>query len=235
MYTFVNYFSQNFYQSFYQPNSILTPPSSPPAFTLHECKICKASYKSKSGLTRHETIVQKYNTRREGLYILPSEAINEFKAQLVHVIQGKLKGHFSQSGKQSISLPCLESLFFGVFEGHIHHFNYQTGSYKCFFQGPNAYTQIANLFGNPNWGRKFFDNNQQTFVVLFDARAEADANQENIFDQHGRRIPKNRLKKFNLPKLIIEWKYKKGKEDAKKNRTSAGYINLRFRAQQISL
>ncbi len=47
-------------------------------------------------------------------------------AQLVHVIQGKLKGHFSQSGKQSISLPCLESLFFGVFEGHIHHFNYQS-------------------------------------------------------------------------------------------------------------
>ena len=128
------------------------------------------------------------------MYILPPEAINEFKAQLVHVIQGKLKGHFSQSGKQTISLPCLESLFFGVFEGYIHHYNYQTGSYKCFFQGPDAYAQIANLFSNPNWGRKFFDNNQQTFVVLFDARAEADAVQENIFDQHGNRIPKNRLK-----------------------------------------
>lgn len=231
MYTFVNCFSQ----SFYQTTSTLISPPSPPASTLYECKTCKASYKSKSGLTRHNTIVQRYNTRREGLYILPSEAISEFKAQLVHVIQGKLKGHFSQSGKQTISLPCLESLFFGVFEGYIHHYNYQTGSYKCFFQGPDAYTQIADLFDNPNWGRKFFDNNQQTFVVLFDARAEADAGQENIFDQHGNRIPKNRLKKFNLPKLTIEWKYKKGREDAKKNRTLAGYIYLRFCAQQISL
>ena len=184
MYTFVNFFSQ----SFYPTNSTFTPPPSPPSprsqssSTLYECKICRASYKSKSELTRHENIVQKFNTRREGLYTLPPEAINEFKAQLVHVIQSKLKGHFSQSGKQTISYPCLESLFFGVFEGYIHHYNYQTGSYKCFFQGPDAYIQIANLFGNPNWGCKFFDNNQQTFVVLFDAQAEADANKENIFD-----------------------------------------------------
>ena len=134
-------------------------------------------------------------------------------------------------GKQTISLPCLESLFFGVFEGYIHHYNYQTGSYKCFFQGPDAYIQVSNLFGNSNWGRKFFDNNhQQTFVVLFDAQAEADANQENIYDQYGSQILKNRLKKFNLPKLTIEWKYKKGREDAKRNQTSAGYINLRFYA-----
>jgi hypothetical protein len=233
MYTFVNFFSQSFYQS-NQTNPIPTPPPSPTtSSTLHECTVCKASYRSKSGLTRHKTIVQKYNTRREGLYTLPLEAINEFKAQLVHVIQGKLKDHFSQSGRQTISLPCLESLFFGVFEGYIHYYNYRTGSYKCFFQGPDAYTQVANLFNNPNWGRKFFNNNQQTFVVLFDARAEADANQESLSDQHGDRVPKNKLKRFNLPKLTVEWKYKKSKEDAKNNRTSAGYINLKFCAQQI--
>jgi len=151
MYTFINFFSQ----SFHQTNFTLTPPPSPTAVsTSHECTVCKASYKSKSRLTRHKTIVQKYNMRREGLYMLPMEAINEFKAQLVHVIQGKLKDHFSQSGKQTISLPCLESLFFGVFGGYIHYYNYQTGSYKCFFQGPDVYTQIANLFDNPNWGCK---------------------------------------------------------------------------------
>ncbi|RGB29582.1 hypothetical protein C1646_766424 [Rhizophagus diaphanus] len=163
MYTFVNFFSQSFYQS-NQTNPIRTSlPSPTTSSTLHECVVCKASYR---------------------------KAINEFKAQLVHIIQGKLKGHFSQSGKQTISLPCLESLFFGVFEGYIHYYNYQTGSYKCFFQDPDTYIQ-------------------QTFVVLFDAWAEADANQE------------------------IEWKYKKSKEDAKNNRTSVGYINLKFRAQQI--
>src|SRR3954447_8119524 len=107
MHTFVNYFSQ----SFHQTNSTFTPPPSPPSsrskssFTLYKYKICKASYKSKSGLTHHKNIVQKFNTQRKGLYTLPPEAINEFKAQLVHVIQNKLKGHFSQSGKQTISYP----------------------------------------------------------------------------------------------------------------------------------
>ncbi|UZO24029.1 uncharacterized protein OCT59_016356 [Rhizophagus irregularis] len=187
MYTFVNFFSQ----SFYPTNSTLTPPPSPTtASTLqHECKICKTSFKSQFGLMRHNTIVQKYNTRREVLYELPLEAIKEFKAQLVHIIQGKLKRHFSQSGKQTISLPCLESLFFGVFEGYIHYYSVRT--------------------------------------------AKSDANQESLFDQVGNRIPKNRLKRFNLPKLTVEWKYKKSREDAKKNRTSAGYISLRFCAQQI--
>ncbi|RIA89114.1 hypothetical protein C1645_825294 [Glomus cerebriforme] len=151
MYTFVNFFSQNFYQT----NSTLTPPPSPTtASTLqYECKICKTSFKSTSELMHHNTIIQKYNTRHEGLYKLPLETIKEFKVQLVHIIQGKLKGHFSQSA-------------FGM--------------------------------------RKFFDNNQQTFVVLFDAQAESDANQESLFDQGGNRIPKNRLKRFNLPKLIVE-------------------------------
>ena len=56
----------------------------------YECTICKASYKTKAGLTRHKTIVRKYNVRREGLYTLPLEAITDFKAYLVHTIQNKL-------------------------------------------------------------------------------------------------------------------------------------------------
>ncbi|RIA87307.1 hypothetical protein C1645_827977 [Glomus cerebriforme] len=181
----------NFSMIFYQTNSILTPPPSPTtASTLqHECKICKTSFKSTSGLTCHNTIVQKYNTRCEGLYKLPLEAIKEFKIQLVHIIQ--------------------------VFEGYIHYYSIWNGSYKCYFQGPDAYTQIANLFDNPNW------------------ELESDANQESLFNQDGNQISKNRLKRFNLPKLTVEWKYKKSRKDAKKNRTSAGYISLRFCAQQI--
>ncbi|CAB4477292.1 unnamed protein product [Rhizophagus irregularis] len=72
-----------------------------------------------------------------------------------------------------------------------------------------------------------------TSSTLHECTAEADANQESLSDQHGNRVPKNRLKRFNLPKLTVEWKYEKSKEDAKNNRTSAGYINLKFCAQQI--
>ncbi|GBB96802.1 hypothetical protein RclHR1_28380001 [Rhizophagus clarus] len=76
-------------------SAVLTPPLSPPSvLQQYECAICKAIYKSKAGLTCHKNIVKKYNERREDLYTLPSEAITEFKAHLVHVIQNKLKGIF---------------------------------------------------------------------------------------------------------------------------------------------
>ncbi|CAH1766762.1 7085_t:CDS:2, partial [Entrophospora sp. SA101] len=79
-------------------STVLTPPSSPTCASQHyECAVCKILYKTKSGLMHHNTIVRKYNLKHEGLCRLPSEVITEFKAFLVHVIQSKLKGHFSQS------------------------------------------------------------------------------------------------------------------------------------------
>jgi hypothetical protein len=211
--------------------SIIPPPISSSKPTLQqyfECKVCRVLYKTKRGLACHQNIVQKYNIRHEGLYTLPSEAIDQFKADLVHIIGSKLKGHFKQSGKQTLSFPCLEGLFFGVFEGHIHYFNYKNGSYKCFFQGPDAYTQLANLLNNQNWGRKFFDNDQQTFVLLFDGQTEAKIN-GNLFEGQ---ILKHKKKFSCLPKLMVEWK-KKSKRDAKDNQTSAGYIHLSFCTRQI--
>ncbi|CAG8774442.1 24061_t:CDS:1 [Gigaspora margarita] len=85
-----------------------------------ECKTCKVIYKTRKELTCHQNAIQKYNIRCEGLYILPLEAINQFKADLIYIIGSKLKEHFKQSGKQTISFLCLESLFFGVFECLIH-------------------------------------------------------------------------------------------------------------------
>ncbi|CAG8856586.1 28843_t:CDS:1, partial [Gigaspora margarita] len=142
-----------------------------------ECKMCSTTYKTKKGLTRHQNAVQKYNIHHNGLYTLPLEAITRFKADLVHIIGSKLKVYFKQLGKQNILFPCLESLFFSIFEGHIHYFNSRKGSYKCFFQGPDAYAQLTSIFNNnSNWGSKFFDNDQQTFVLLFDAQAKKEAN-----------------------------------------------------------
>lgn len=181
-----------------------------------ECEICRAKYKTKRGLTRHQSIVRKYNIRREGLYVLPSEAIGQFKKDLLYIIGSKLKEHFTHSGRQTLSFPCLESLFFGVFEGHIHYFN-KNGSYQCFFHGPNAYTQLATIFNNQNWGRRFFDNDQQTFVLLFDAQAEKNSNCK---------------KKKGFPQLTVEWKTKY-KKDTKNNQTSAGYMYLNFYTLQV--
>ncbi|CAG8793331.1 31552_t:CDS:1, partial [Racocetra persica] len=103
-------------------------------------------------------------------------AITQFKADLIHIIGSKLKDYFKQLSKQTISFPYLESLFFSVFEGYIHYFNSRKRSYKCFFQEPDVYVQLTSIFNNPNWGCKFFDNDQQTFVLLFDAQAKKEAN-----------------------------------------------------------
>ncbi|RIB01533.1 hypothetical protein C2G38_2150415 [Gigaspora rosea] len=135
-------------------------------------EICGITYKTKRGLNRHQSIVRKYNIRREGLCVLPFEAVNQFKKELTYIIGSKLKAHYSQSGRQALSFPCLESLFFEIFKGYIHYFNRKNNSYKCFFHGPDAYMQLASIFNNQNWGRKFFDNDQQTFILLFNEQAE---------------------------------------------------------------
>ncbi|RIB25584.1 hypothetical protein C2G38_2165586 [Gigaspora rosea] len=147
----------------------------------------------------------------------------KFKTKRVLIItkllykSSKLKEHFTQSGRQTISFPCLESLFFEVFKGYIHYFNRKNSSYKCFFHSPDAYMQLAGIFNNQNWGRKFLDNDQQTLILLFDAQSEK---------RNGYK------KKFGFPKLTVEWKTKYMK-DAKNNQTSAGYIYLSFYTLQI--
>ncbi|RIB21312.1 hypothetical protein C2G38_2176923 [Gigaspora rosea] len=67
-----------------------------------------------------------------------------------------------------------------------------------------------------NWERKFFSNDQQTFILLFNAQ-----------------VPKaNYKKKSELPRLMVEWKTK-SKRDAKGNQTLAGFLHLSFYTQQI--
>ncbi|CAG8797009.1 2006_t:CDS:1, partial [Racocetra persica] len=80
------------------------------------CEICRKMYRTKRRLNWYKKVVQKYNIRHDGLYMLPLEAINQFKSTLIYIIRNKLKKYFKQSGKQTLSFPCLESLFFGIFE-----------------------------------------------------------------------------------------------------------------------
>ncbi|CAG8825733.1 29600_t:CDS:2 [Gigaspora margarita] len=176
-----------------------------PHITLQQgfkCEICETIYKTKRGLTYYQRIVQKYNVHRKELYTLPSQAIKQFKADLVHIIGSKLKEHYSWSGKQTITFPCLESLFFGVFKGHIHN---------------HAYSQLASLFKNQNWERKFFSNDQHTFILLFNTQAQK----------------ANYKKKSGLPRLMVEWKTK-SKRDAKEDPELEAIRQTRIRELQAA-
>ncbi|RIB30281.1 hypothetical protein C2G38_2054180 [Gigaspora rosea] len=131
-----------------------------PHITLQQGFKREIIYKTKRGLMYHQRIVQKYNICHKGLYMLPLQAVKQFKA---HIIESKLKENYSWSGKQTITFSCLESLFFGAFKGHIHYYNHRNHSYK------------SSLFKNQNWGCKFFSNDQQTFILLFNAQSKKDA------------------------------------------------------------
>ncbi|RIB21674.1 hypothetical protein C2G38_2034193 [Gigaspora rosea] len=56
-----------------------------------KCEICRIMYKTKRGLNRHQSIVQKYNIRREGLCVLPFEAVNQFKKDLTYIIDAYMQ------------------------------------------------------------------------------------------------------------------------------------------------
>ncbi|CAG8738210.1 28993_t:CDS:1, partial [Gigaspora margarita] len=59
---------------------------------------------------------------------------------------------------------CSESLFFGVFQGHIHYS--KVNVYKCIFRGQNIYQTLAQVFDSNKWGRKFYKQNQQIYIVI---------------------------------------------------------------------
>ncbi|RIB30085.1 hypothetical protein C2G38_2153708 [Gigaspora rosea] len=154
-----------------------------------ECKTCKVIYQTRKGLTRHQ------NAEVSLKNILSNQ-----ENKLLHFRIWK-----------ACFLEFLRAIFITLILEMV--------AINAFFHGPNAYLQLTNILNNSNWGYKFFDNDHQTFVELFNAQAEKKANC-NLFD-------KNRL-----PKLTVEWKMKI-KRDAKNNQTSAGYIYLSFYTQQI--
>jgi len=87
---------------------------------------------------------------------LPAEGIIQFKETLVYIIQSNFEQHFSKSGNQFLIWKVFLGIQINIIIGMVA---------ISFFQGQNAYTELITLLSNENWGRKFFDNNQQTFVV----------------------------------------------------------------------
>ncbi|KAF0558055.1 hypothetical protein F8M41_011210 [Gigaspora margarita] len=87
------------------------------------CYICDKEIKSKRGLSYHNTMVKKFNTHQSNINKLPKGIITEFKNIIVSLIHHNLPLNFKSMGKQTLSIPCPESLFYAIFLGHIHYYS----------------------------------------------------------------------------------------------------------------
>ncbi|KAF0520747.1 hypothetical protein F8M41_016132 [Gigaspora margarita] len=133
---------------------------------MFRCLICCKEFKTKCGLEKHNTIVQKYNKPRSDLDLLPHTTTNEYKQILIYWIQKHLPKYYKKSGKQTFLLACTESQFFTIFAGYIHYYSSRTRIYRCIFQGSDGYQTISKLLNNNSWGQKNYEHQQQTFVLL---------------------------------------------------------------------
>ena len=148
--------------------------------TILQCSICRKTFKSKRGLTQHNTIIRKYNILRKNLYKLSKAFIKDFKKSLVFLIHCQLSCHFMNIGMKVVTVSCTESQFFATFGGYIHHYSNKSQIYKCIFQGPDASSKLAQIFNNKNWGTKFYGGGEVTLVVT---NPEEEADEEEVKEE----------------------------------------------------
>ncbi|POG82809.1 hypothetical protein GLOIN_2v383838 [Rhizophagus irregularis DAOM 181602=DAOM 197198] len=96
------------------------------------CPTCQKRYKKQGGLSRHLSIVKRYNISHSDLDKLPETNNEKFKSILVYLIHRKLPHGFKKGGRQLVSLACTEHQFFDIFKGYIHHHS-NRNVYKCIF------------------------------------------------------------------------------------------------------
>ncbi|GBC47241.2 uncharacterized protein OCT59_002129 [Rhizophagus irregularis] len=198
------------------------------------CPTCQKRYKKQGGLSRHLSIVKRYNISHSDLDKLPETNNEKFKSILVYLIHRKLPHGFKKGGRQLVSLACTEHQFFDIFKGYIHHHS-NKNVYKCIFRGSAGYQILSEILNNPLWGRKFYDEEQQTYVVLFNDPPEHLKNNPLAIATRcaTESIATHRRKsRYNPGEVIIEWKIK-GEKDAKENYCEAGFIYIHFWVRQI--
>ena len=206
--------------------SLITPFATP--ISEFSCSVCRKCYKNQNGLSRHQSIVKKYNISRINLDGLSKTNNEQFKSILVYLIHRKLPNGFKKGGHQLVSLACTEHQFFDIFKGYIHHRS-NRNVYKCAFRGVSGYQTLSEILNNPLWGRRFYDEEQQTYVVLFDDLPQHIKNNPLAI---AAAATKKRKPKCNPGEVIIEWRIKSEK-DAKENYCEAGFIYMYFWVKQV--
>src|SRR5947207_11252612 len=136
--------------------NISSTPLTTPSTSEFFCSICKKNFKKQIGLSRHLTIVKKYNIPRVDLNSLSEKNNQKFTNILVYLIHRKLPNGFKRGGRQLVSLACTEHQFFDIFKGHIHHRS-NKNIYKYVFRGADGYKALSKILGNQLWRKKIYE------------------------------------------------------------------------------
>ncbi|GES82307.1 hypothetical protein GLOIN_2v1809092 [Rhizophagus clarus] len=84
-----------------------------------------------------------------------------------------------------------------------------------------CYQELSSIFNDSNWGVKYYQQNQKTFVQLSGQNQE-----ENPLDKlRLKKATKN--SKYSYGELTVEWKQKKDIDD-KKNIRNGGFVYIHF-------
>ncbi|CAG8699691.1 852_t:CDS:1 [Cetraspora pellucida] len=185
------------------------------------CTICNKTYKTFHGLIRHENSAHRsYNQPPADLISLPPQHIEQFKRLLVNEIHKKLSLHYTKTGKQLIKFPCTDSEFVAVFGNYLSRFSPAKRTYCCIFKDYNAEHTLRNLLGDEQWGTRYYQDNQKSYVQLY--------LQENKIDEDVSNI---KTIKVIPPEMTVEWFQEKIK-DIKGHQTLGGQLRIRFRINQ---
>ena len=217
--------------SLLQQYNLLSIPTTPFATSTSEfsCSVCQKSYKNQKEISQHLAIVKKYNIPLISLDGLSETNNEQFKSILVYLIYRKLSNGFRKRGRQLVSLACTEHQFFDIFKGYIHHRS-NSNVYKCTFRGVSGYQTLGEILNNPLWGRKFYEEEQQTYVILFDDLPQHIKN--NPLAIAAAENTKKHKSKCNPGEVTIEWRIKSEK-DAKENYCEAGFLYMYFWVKQV--
>ncbi|CAG8611803.1 3154_t:CDS:2 [Dentiscutata erythropus] len=130
---------------------------------------------------------------------------------LVHYIHKRLQKGYKQLGKQTVLVPSTESQFYAIFKNYIHYYSAAKNKYKYIFNRSSSNQELANILDSQNWGIKFYDQQQCTYIVLCDDNIIE--NEENLIKQaitQQLTLNKKSYKpKYKYGQLIVEWKKQK--------------------------
>jgi hypothetical protein len=202
----------------------ISPLSSP---NNTECTICKKHFKSSRGLSRHKSIVRKYNETPAGQEKIPNFLINKLKENIVYLIHRRLSKNSKNTGLQTVFMACPVELFKVIFKNYIHYYTKKTGALKCVFRDSTGYQELAGVFNNSNWGVKYHTQKQQTYVQLVPSCGYLRENPLIKLRQKKAALTTKKKSRYPYGEVIIEWKQKKD-TDAKGNDCQGGFIYIHF-------